>query len=267
MGNTNVDHLHSISLCSGGGGLDLGLSLAIPRLRTVCWVEWESFAVEVLASRMEAKQVAEAPVWSDLRTFDGKPWRGVVDIVTGGYPCQPFSISGKRLGSDDPRHLWPHIARIVDEVEPTVCFFENVPGHLSLGFNEVAKDLEAMDFTVAAGLFDAEEICSPQKRLRLFILAVANTYIIRSQNRLRPTAPLRPTDSVSSSSTTLGDTFPPAFDDDLAWGAIPEDQHPVYGLVDGLAPNHARLCRLFGNGVVPLQAAYAFCSLWSALRF
>src|SRR5690606_28062575 len=109
--------------------------------------------------------------WDDLSTFDGRRWRGVVDLVTGGYPCQPFSVAGKRLGENDPRHLWPHVRRIVAEVEPAFAFFENVPGHLSLGFEQVHDDLAGLGYCVAAGLFRAEELGAPHRRERLFILA------------------------------------------------------------------------------------------------
>ena len=149
----NVDQCTNLSLCSGGGGLDLGLELALGSLRTVCWVEWEAFAINYLVEAMEAECLAQAPVYTDLRTFDGRPWRGVVDCLTAGYPCQPFSVAGKRRGQDDPRHLWPHVARVVGEVEPAIVFLENVPGHLSLGFEQVARDLQAMGYGVAAGLF------------------------------------------------------------------------------------------------------------------
>src|SRR3990170_1286264 len=112
--------------------LDLGLRLALPNSRTVCYVEIEAFACEILVSRMEDKCLDEAPMWTDLKTFDGKPWRGVVDIIIGGYPCQPFSYAGRRGGTDDPRHLWPHIRNLVEVIRPSICFFENVEGHLTL---------------------------------------------------------------------------------------------------------------------------------------
>lgn len=109
--------LDILSLCSGGAGLDLGVELAVPGSRVVCFVEREVYAAAVLAARMEDASLPPAPIWSDLRTFDGKPWRGVVDCVTAGYPCQPFSLAGKRLGEKDPRHLWPEVARIIMTVE------------------------------------------------------------------------------------------------------------------------------------------------------
>jgi DNA (cytosine-5)-methyltransferase 1 len=160
-----------LSMCSGAGGLDLGIGLAIPMARTVCYVEIDAYACELLATRMEEECLDAAPIWSNLRTFDGAAWRGLVDLVIGGYPCQPFSVAGKQLGEKDPRHLWPDVARIVRECDPEWCFFENVGGHLRLGFREVAGKLHSMGYRVAAGLFTAEEIGAPHKRERLFIMA------------------------------------------------------------------------------------------------
>ncbi len=160
-----------ISLCSGVGGLDLGIRLAVPTARTVCYVEIEAFPIEVLVSRMEDKTLDEAPIWTDCKTFDGNPWRENVDCVIGGYPCQPFSVAGKQKGTSDPRHLWPHISRIVREVQPEWCFFENVENHLNLGFREVREELQGMGYDVEAGIFSAEEVGAPHRRRRVFILA------------------------------------------------------------------------------------------------
>ncbi|MRH22247.1 DNA cytosine methyltransferase [Rhodovulum strictum] len=164
--------LFGLSLCSGAGGLDLGLAIAIPGYRAVGHVERETFAAATLVARMEDASLDRAVVWDDVGTFDGRPWRGAVDIVTAGYPCQPFSVAGKRRGADDPRHLWPHVARIIGEVEPPFVFLENVAHHLRLGFPEVASGLVGMGYRLAAGLFTAAEIGAPHKRERLFILAI-----------------------------------------------------------------------------------------------
>ncbi|HEV7236200.1 MAG TPA: DNA cytosine methyltransferase, partial [Ktedonobacteraceae bacterium] len=170
----NVDtSFNVLSLCSGVGGLDLGIRLSNPDARTVCYCERESYAIEVLAERMEEKLLDAAPLWTDIATFDGKPWRGVVDCIAGGYPCTPFSQAGKRLGKDDPRHLWPHVKRIIGEVQPAWCFFENVRGHLTLGFDVVYADLRELGYRVAAGIFSASEVGAPHRRERLYILAHA----------------------------------------------------------------------------------------------
>ncbi len=163
-----------LSICSGVGGLELGLRLAVPNARTVAYVEGEAYAAAVLVERIQENALDNAPIWTDLRTFDGKPWRGKVDCLVGGYPCQPFSVAGKQLGKDDERHLWPVVASLIRTIEPPVCFFENVRGHLSLGFSEVAGDLQRMGYTVKAGLFSAAECGATHGRERLFILAYRN---------------------------------------------------------------------------------------------
>ena len=168
---TGDDCLFGLSLCSGAGGLDLGLVLACPGYRAVGYVEREAYAAAVLVARMEDAALDRAAVWDDVATFDGRPWRGAVDIVAAGYPCQPFSVAGRRLGAADPRHLWPHVARIIGEVEPPFVFLENVAHHLRLGFPEVAGDLVGLGYRLAAGLFTAAEVGAPHRRERLFILA------------------------------------------------------------------------------------------------
>ncbi|MCQ0094248.1 DNA cytosine methyltransferase [Roseovarius sp. M141] len=114
---------------------------------------------------------APAPIWDDLRSFDARPLRGAFDTVLAGYPCQPFSAAGKRGGADDPRHLWPEVARVIRECRPAWVFLENVPGHVSLGLETVLRELWEMGYTPAAGLFSAAEVGAPHQRLRIFILA------------------------------------------------------------------------------------------------
>ena len=162
-----------LSLCTGAGGLDLGLRLAQRTARTVCYVEIEAHACEVLVTRMEEACLDDAPLWTDLGTFDGRPWRGLVDCLIGGYPCQPFSIAGQRKGADDPRHLWPHFARIIGECEPEWVFLENVANHLNVGYRQVREELEELGYRVTEGLFTAAEVGAPHLRQRLFVLAHA----------------------------------------------------------------------------------------------
>lgn len=166
--------LRVLSLCAGGGGLDLAVQLAIPGARTVCFVEREGFAVAHLVRAMGAGLLDQAPVWSDARTFDGRPWRGVVDCVLAGYPCTPFSLAGKREGARDPRHLWPHVRRIIVQCRPRYVFLENVGAHLSLGFEQVRGELCRLRFTLEAGLFAAAEVGAPHERERLFVLGLAD---------------------------------------------------------------------------------------------
>jgi len=163
--------LNGLALCSGIGGLELGLHIALDGYRTVCHVEREAFCASDLVEGMEDPDMGQAPVWDDVADFDGRRWRGVVDIITAGYPCQPFSVAGCRRGVEDPRHIWPDIANIIRAVEPSLVFLENVPGHLKLGFDVVAGELSEMGYRVAATLLTAQEIGASHKRERMFVLA------------------------------------------------------------------------------------------------
>jgi DNA (cytosine-5)-methyltransferase 1 len=171
-----ADELRGISLCAGYGGLDLGLHIAEPRYRTVAFVERESHAAAALVARMADQALGKAPIWDDLRTFDAAAWRGRVHLVSAGYPCQPFSYAGRRGGEADPRHLWPEVARIVDEAEPEWVWCENVEGHLSMGYSDVAASLRSLGYTPKAGLFTAREAGARHRRRRLFILAHADRF-------------------------------------------------------------------------------------------
>lgn len=170
-----------ISLCTGIRGLERGLERAGLKIRTVAFVEIEAFICENLASEMEQGLLDEAPIWTNLKTFDGRKFRGLVHGITGGYPCQPFSVAGKRNGKEDPRHLWPYIGggtnSIINAIRPLWCFFENVPGHLTLGYREVREDLQRLGYAVKEGIFSAEETGASHRRERLFILAIRKDYL------------------------------------------------------------------------------------------
>ena len=160
-----------IGLCAGYGGIELGLGRVLPTLRSVALCEIEAFPIANLVSKMEAGLMDAAPVWTDLKSFPWESFRDRVDILTGGYPCQPFSAAGKRAGKDDPRHLWPWIADGIRILRPRICFFENVEGHISLGLSSVISDLEELGYKVSWGIFSAREVGAPHQRKRVFILA------------------------------------------------------------------------------------------------
>jgi len=164
---------NGLSLCAGGGGLDMGIMLAEPDFHTRCFVEWEEHPREVLIAGMRAGYFAPAPIWDNVKTFDAKPFAGAFDTVIAGYPCQPFSAAGQRKGEDDPRHLWPDIDRIIRELGPSVrwLIFENVAGHLTLGLDTVLHAIRGLGFTAAVGVFSAEEVSASHERQRIFIVA------------------------------------------------------------------------------------------------
>lgn len=177
--------MNGLALCPGVGGLELGLELAFPAYRGVCYVEREGFVAGVLAARMQDGDLATAPIWDDVTTFDGRAWRGRVDCISAGFPCQPFSQAGKRDSTSDPRYLWDDIARIIGEVEPSIVCLENVRGLLSARFvpddddtrgevfGRVLADLAALGYVGAWRCLRAADVGAPHRRDRVFIIAVA----------------------------------------------------------------------------------------------
>lgn len=173
-------------MCSGVGGLDRAVSLAIPSARTVLYVERGAFNVANLVSQMEAGVVAQAPVWSDARSVPGRRFRGRVDGVIGGIPCQEWSLAGTRKGDTGERDLWAPFRRTVVQSGAWFCLIENVQGILSAGKGKmpgaerIRRDLRRMGFTVTAGIFRASEMGLPHERQRVFILGVRNDFACRA---------------------------------------------------------------------------------------
>ena len=159
-----------ISFCSGYGGIERGLDLIGFEHRVIAYVEIEAYAIANLVNKMEAGLLPPAPIYSNLKTFPAHLFRDKVSLITGGYPCQPFSAAGQRKGTDDPRHLWPYIRRHIEAIRPLQCFFENVEGHISLGLSSVVSDLEEDGYSATWGIFSAREVGAPHQRKRVYIL-------------------------------------------------------------------------------------------------
>lgn len=161
--------MNVLSLCSGVGGLDrFTRSLG---WRTLAYVERDEYRQAVLHARMRDGRLDSAPLWPDLRTFDGVEWRGAVDCIVGGFPCQPFSTAGKQRGADDPRNLWPEVNRILREVRPRFAFLENVPGLLHGAYwGTILGDLAEGGFDVRWDCVPASAAGAPHRRDRLWIL-------------------------------------------------------------------------------------------------
>jgi site-specific DNA-cytosine methylase len=166
-----------ISFCPGFLGLERGLARVTGTLRVAVYVEIEAFIIANLISGMQAGLVDAAPVWSDIKTFPAQHFYRKIHGIIGGYPCQPFSIAGKQRGAEDPRHLWPFILSHIAAIGPVWCFFENVRGHLTLGYDEVYRGLSDAGYAVECGLFTAEEVGAPHRRERLFILALSRGFV------------------------------------------------------------------------------------------
>ncbi len=162
--------MYELALFAGAGGGLLG-SRWLLGWRTVCYVEKKAYAVEVLKARIRDGLLDDAPIWDDARTFDGRPWRGGVDIVTAGFPCQPWSAAGRQLSERDNRNLWPDTIRIVREVEPQWVLLENVTRLLHFPYvRRIFGDLAESGYHCRWDCLPATIAGAPHKRARLWIV-------------------------------------------------------------------------------------------------
>ena len=162
-----ADSLRELHLFAGAGGGILGGMLL--GHTPVCAVEIDKYCRRVLEARQADGCLPPFPVFADVCAFDGRPWRGRVDVVAGGFPCQPWSQAGKQKGADDPRHLWPQMARIVEEVRPRYVFAENVS---LAALEEPWRDLRGLGYRVPPALcVAASDVGAPHLRKRWWLLA------------------------------------------------------------------------------------------------
>lgn len=292
-GAERSDALRYVSLCTGGGGLDIGVGLAAPDARPCLLVEREAFACTKLVDAIFAGALDPAPLWSDARTLNGREWRGLVDGVIGGIPCQPHANIGKRQGEDDERDLWPDARRILVQTGAWFVLIENVEGILHTGgAARIWRDLSRLGFRMEGELFSATEVGGSHGRPRFFLLGISDQRfkrrahmahglgarlegytrdgdLGREQRRDDP----QPDRSATPGGFRVGEAnglglFPPGPDDREGWHAVTQSGAPlepvVCGMADGMADWMDRI-RMLGNGVVPLQAAYAVRTLGSRL--
>lgn len=162
--------LNELAIYAGAGGGILGTHLIGTRI--VGAVELDEHARRVLCERQQF--LGNFPVWTDCRTFDGRSFRALVDVVSAGFPCQPFSVAGKQKGPEDERNGWPHAIRIICEVRPAVALLENVPGLLSQRhgyFGTVLGDLAESGFDAVWDVLGADDVGARHRRKRLWVLA------------------------------------------------------------------------------------------------
>ncbi len=161
--------MNELALFAGAGGGILASYLL--GWRTVCAVERDAYAAQVLAQRQNDGILEAFPIWSDITTFDGKPWRGIVDVISGGFPCQDISSAGKGAGIEGERSgLWSEMARIIGEVRPSYVFVENSPMLVSRGLTRVISDLAKMGYDAQWARFSASNFGAPHIRDRLWIV-------------------------------------------------------------------------------------------------
>jgi DNA (cytosine-5)-methyltransferase 1 len=163
-------NMNELALFAGAGGGILGGHLL--GWRTVCAVEWEAYPASVLVARQNDKILPSFPIWDDVQTFDGKPWRGIVDVVSGGFPCQDISAAGGGAGITGARSsMWKQMARIIGEVRPKYAFVENSPMLTTRGLGTVLRDLAKMGYNAEWGVLGAADVGANHQRDRIWIVA------------------------------------------------------------------------------------------------
>lgn len=220
-----------LDLFSGIGGFSLGLERA--GMETVAFCEVDAFCRQVLA-----KHWPNVRIHDDVRTLDGNEYRGTVDVVCGGFPCQPFSVAGKRAGKDDDRHLWPEMLRIIREVQPRYVIGENVAGFVNMELDNCLSDLEAIGYSCGAFVIPACAVDAQHRRDRVWILANANSTF--KQGRGLPGGVHAQDADPNSGSTDSGRPAP------CKWK--PE---PGVGRVVNGVPRRMDRLKSLGNAVVP----------------
>ncbi len=231
--------MNELALFAGAGGGILGGKLL--GWNTVCAVEYDTYAASVLMARQNDGCLEPFPVWSDVRTFDGRPWRGIVEVVSGGFPCQDISVAGKGGGIDASRSgLWSEMARIIGEIRPRFAFVENSPMLTSRGLGRVLGDLAAMGYNARWGVLGATHAGGPHKRERIWIAAFLHA------------------DSQGLQGNERGGTEAEAWRQAQSrglhwWNAEPRLER----VANGMAHRVDRL-KAIGNGQVPAVAALAW---------
>ncbi len=168
--------MNELALFAGAGGGILGGHLL--GWRTVCAVEWEPYPASVLCARQNDGLLPPFPIWDDVQTFDGEPWRGIVDVVSGGFPCQDLSPAkwGGGAGLDGERSgLWKEMGRIIGEVRPRFVFVENSPMLVNNGLDRVLADLSKLGFDARWGIVGADFVGAPHRRERFWLVAHSNS--------------------------------------------------------------------------------------------
>ena len=236
--------MNELALFAGaGGGL---LASKLLGWSTICAVEIEPFSRSVLLKRQAAGHLEPFPIWDDVCTFDGNPWRGSVDIVSGGFPCQNISSAGKREGiTGKSSSLIFEMLRIIAEVQPQIVFAENSPELRSNGLGAIITTLAGMGYDCAWCVLGAWHAGAPHRRNRLWLVACN-------------------TNSKSKSKRTINAKMarvPQSDEGSKAW----QDEPALERMVDGVA-NRMDQLRAIGNGQVPAVAAMAFEILMNTLR-
>ena len=264
--------MNELALFAGAGGGILGGHLL--GWRTVCAVEWEPYAASVLAARQNDGLLPPFPIWDGVQSFDGRSWRGIVDVVSGGFPCQDISVAGKGAGIDGARSgMWAHMARIVGEVRPRYVFVENSPALLTRGLGRVLGDLAALGYDCRWTVLGAADVGAPHQRDRFWLRAERRDVLAHHADSLRELQPQGPKRKEWGRLGNGSDEVAYANSAQRQRGRLPSGIRAQYAdacgtgwwqsepdvgrVANGVAARVDRL-KAIGNGQVPLCAATAW---------
>ncbi|WP_428852751.1 DNA cytosine methyltransferase [Imbroritus primus] len=219
--------VNELALFAGAGGGILGGKLL--GWRTVCAVERDAYAAQVLAQRQNDGILEPFPIWSDVCSFDGTRWNGIVDVVSGGFPCQDITVAGNGAGLDGERSgLWTEFARILGEVRPRFAYIENSPALVNRGLDRVLCDLAALGCNVRWDCLSAADLGAPHDRDRIWIVGT-----FPDADRSRQLQPQRREPLKRGWAGNLCAQVPHT-DSDSLQGLEPEPQPRAYGRSSGL---------------------------------
>ena len=246
--------MNELALFAGAGGGILGGKLL--GWRTVCAVEWEPYPASVLVARQNDGLLPPFPVWDNVETFNGNPWSGIVDVISGGFPCQDLSVANQKGdGLDGERSgMWREMARIISEVRPRFVFVENSPMLVNRGLDRVLGDLSQMGFDAKWGIMGADFIGAPHRRERIWIFAYPHGFrpIQREHKRDRISKQEDHSDKSNNGNRVWGEA-----DRLLSLDQWSKFTSRLCGMDDGLASRVDRV-KACGNGQVPEVAATAW---------
>ena len=253
--------MNELALFAGAGGGILGGKLL--GWRTVCAVEWEQYPACVLASRQNDGLLPPFPIWDDVQTFDGKPWRGIVDVVSGGFPCQDISAAGGGDGLEGKRSgMWTEMARIISEVRPRFVFVENSPMLTTRGLGTVLADLAQMGFDAEWGVLGADTVGAYHRRDRIWVVAHSSSIGLDDRTNKRNSSKKQ---KVCANKPKDWNRVWCEADKCLSTDDWKSFASEFLGMDDGLASRLDRL-KAAGNGQVPQVAAKAWNLLSERLQ-
>lgn len=239
--------MYGLDLFSGIGGLAKGLEDFVT---PIAYCEIDRYCRGVLLSRQASEDLESAPIWDDVRSFDGKPFNGCAEIITAGFPCQDISVGGRGEGLEgESSGLFFEVMRIVDEVRPRFVFLENVPAITLRGLGEVATELTRRRYDCRWTMLSAATVGAPHKRRRWFLLAHAASIRVEECGTAGEQESCIPSREKLSGRYDAGQRA-------ALWPFEPSVARLVHG-----APCRVDRVRALGNAVVPEQARIAFMEL------